>query len=375
MKACIITYDEYINIPYVHKYEEILLKNKITYDIILWNRSGQGIEISDGAENNYLFSMQTNASKLSKIIPFIKWRKDVKAILRKDKYDLLILCTTLPGVLISDILVRDYTKRFILDIRDYTYENWSVYRRFAEKNIGAAGLVIISSKGFQRWLPTGYEYMISHNISNSDYAIEEMQSSSGEKLWTIGFVGGIRYYEINKKLIMQMKNHENFKLLYVGKHHPGCDLLEYCMKNNVNNVEFSSRYNNSQKPEIYNQIDLINSIYGADNEETRTLLPHKLYDCVLYKKPIIVSKGTYLEDVVKKYRLGLAVDIDDENVPQSIEEYIYGFNKNEFINGCRKYIVEALNDEEMCTEKIEEYLKNLRIEGIGLNRRQVTSCV
>ena len=80
-----------------------------------------------------------------------------------------------------------------------------------------------------------------------------------------------------------------------------CDLEGYCKRNNIKNVVFKGEFKNEDKPEIYREIDFINAIYGNKSLEVTTALPNRLYDGILFKKPIIASKGTYLGEVIKKY--------------------------------------------------------------------------
>ena len=76
----------------------------------------------------------------------------------------------------------------------------------------------------------------------------------------------------------------------------------------------------------------------------RLLLPNRLYDCVLFKKPILVSRGTYLEDVVSKYHLGLAIDVENEDVVTAVEEYLKKFDSAQFDRGCQLFLEKVQED-------------------------------
>lgn len=164
MKACIVSYDEYLNIPYVKDYEAILNEHKIKYDFIFWNRSDLH-EFNYKGHNAYNFNWKTKKSKLSKIIPFFLWSRFARGVIKKNSYDFLIICTTVPAILLVDILIKKYRGKYLLDIRDFTYENISIYKYFESKIINASKLTIISSKGFLTWLPKGSKaYVLTHNI-------------------------------------------------------------------------------------------------------------------------------------------------------------------------------------------------------------------
>lgn len=339
MRYLIVTYDDYFNIPYIRFYEDYLTKQNHAYDIVLWNRSQQQVSIP----NAYVFDGRDRHSKLGKIVPFLKWRRFVLSLLNRQKYDRLIILTTMPAVLLADKLLGEYRNCFWLDIRDFTYENITFYKKLVGKLVHAAAAVSISSPAFRTFLPESDKIYLTHNISNQDAAEAHCSLDTDAKPVQIGFVGGIQFEQQNKLLLLQFANNPFFHLKYVGKSHLGCDLKTFCQKNGIQNTEFLPAFTNDEKPAIYQNIQLINCVYGNHNQVVRLLLPNRLYDCVLFKKPIIVSKGTYLEQVVTQYHLGLAVNVETENVVQAVTAYLESFDRNTFEAGCHQFL-----------EKVEE---------------------
>ena len=62
-------------------------------------------------------------------------------------------------------------------------------------------------------------------------------------------------------------------------------------------------------------------------------MPNRLYDALLYKKPILASQDTYLGYIVEKYGIGIAVDIFSDDINKKLEEFlntvdIASMNKN-----------------------------------------------
>lgn len=339
MRYLIVTYDDYFNIPYIKFYEDYLKKHDQAYDIVLWNRSGHEIDIP----NAYVYKARDRHSRVGKLIPFMGWRRFVLDILKKQRYDRLIVLTTLPAVLLADKLLGEYRNRFWFDIRDFTYENVAPYKNLVGKLVDAAAAVSISSPAFRGFLPKSDKIYLTHNISNQDAAEPRCDLAPGNSPITIGFVGGIQFFEQNKLLLQQFANHPGFCLKYVGKPHLGCDLEPFCQKNNINNAEFHPAFTNDRKPAIYRDIQLINCIYGNHNQVVRLLLPNRLYDCVLFKKPILVSSGTYLAEVVAQYHLGISVDVEADDVVQAVNAYLENFDPAVFEQGCRQFL-----------EKVEE---------------------
>ncbi|MBE6007939.1 MAG: glycosyltransferase family 4 protein [Lachnospiraceae bacterium] len=351
MKYLIITYDDYFNVPYIKCYEDSLQRFENHYDIVIWNRSGEKVDIS----NAFVFSAKDSHSKIGKIIPFLRWRMFVIKLLKKNNYDRLIILTTLPAVLLADKLLGKFKNRYWFDIRDFTYENFSVYKGIVGRLVKTAAATSISSPAFRNFLPVNDNIFFTHNISNEDLFEKYCNINVERAPFKIGFVGGIRFVEQNQLLIKQFANNPKYLLKYVGRMHLGCDLPLFCEKNKIDNVEFYPSFINIQKPEIYRSIDVINSIYGDETEIVRLALPNKLYDCALYKKPIMVSKGTYLADVVIKYNLGIAVDIKNEDVVEILERYLEKFDCEKFELGCQNFLESIKEDLKGYTDALYDF--------------------
>ena len=334
MRYLIISYDDYFNIPYIRFYEETLRKEGHTYDIVLWKRSGK----SCGLPNAYEFGGKDHSAKVRKIVPFLRWRKFTLDILKQNHYDRLIILTTMPGILLADHLLGEYKGKYWFDIRDFTYENVFFYKGLVAKLVHGSWATSISSPAFQSFLPNSPRIHLTHNITNEDAAVGHCPLDVTYRPMKIGYVGGIQFVEQNQMLLKQFAHNPDFILKYAGRPHLGCDLQPFCKEQGIKNAEFLPAFTNDQKPGIYQDIHLINSIYGNDNQVVRLLLPNRLYDCVLFKKPILVSKGTYLAEVVARYNLGIAVDPAVDDVAQEIETYLKNFNHQAFDAGCEAFL-------------------------------------
>ncbi|MEG1028063.1 MAG: hypothetical protein RSE07_05175, partial [Oscillospiraceae bacterium] len=114
---------------------------------------------------------------------------------------------------------------------------------------------------------------------------------------------------------------------------------------------------NDQKPELYKNIDVINSIYGDTSLEVTTALPNRLYEACLFKKPIISSKKTYLGEVIALYNLGIVVDVEKDDVLPMINDYVKNFDVSNFKKGCQDFINDVKNDEKIIYSKLDEFIK------------------
>lgn len=358
MKIGIIGFGERNFIPYVEVYENELKKANIQYECIFWDRFNDSLVSKNSNEYTVHVRCEPGISKFKKIIPMLKFKQQIEKILRKEHYTHIIVLTTLPGVLIHKILLKQYADKYILDIRDYSYEKYSWYKKIVEKLIANSYFTAISSNGFKAFLPQSNKIITCHNIG-SDFPKEKegVDLKNKEKI-TIGFVGGIRYFEENCKLINVFANNPKYQLAYIGRKNLDCDLEAYCKRNNIKNVLFQGDFNNADKPEIYKGIDFINSVYGNGSLEVTTLLPNRLYDGILFKKPVLASKGTYLGKIVDEYKLGIVVDINEQNKKfiEIVNTYINNFDKVAFVKKCQKFQERILLEQKSFLNNIKAFI-------------------
>lgn len=334
-------------------YINAIKKFRLPYDIVYFER----YDINRQAEDNeVLFSRYcpTGGSKLKKIGIMIDYMRFINRVAKSDKYYKVIVLTTVPAVMLYETLIKNYKERYILDIRDYTHESNKLYFSMVERLIKSSFMTVLSSKGFLKFLPKSDKYTFTHNIP-VNYSTKDRVIDMNNAI-KIGFVGSVRYYEENVVLINQFANNIKYELHYYGNFTSGCDLEKYCRSSGITNVYFHGAFNNDDKPEIYKNIDFINSIYGIKGLETTTAIPNRLYDSAIYRCPIIVSKNTYLAEVVEQYNMGFAVDINKDNVKDILDRYISNYDKETFTKGCDDLLSIVNEDMHNLKEKIENFM-------------------
>lgn len=342
---------------YTDYYIDELEKSGLTYESIYFERYDMGAE---AGENELLFKeyCPTGGSKVKKIGIMYRYARFVREIIRKGNYKGIMVFTTVPAVMIHDLLIGRYAKRYLFDIRDYTHENIRPYFRIEEKLIHSAFATVISSRGFLKWLPTG-NYVVTHNVARTDPAAYAAKPLDTQNI-RIGYVGSIRYYEPNVQLLNQFRNNDRFRLDYYGTFAKGCDLESYCRENDIHNASFFGRYENDDKKEIYRNIDIINSVYGVQSLETSTLMPHRLYDAAIYKCPIIVSRNSYLAEVVEKYDLGFAADEETESIPELLDAYLKTYDAERFAENCGRFLNDVAEDMKQQKDVIRTFIKKMK---------------
>lgn len=357
-KALIVAFHPRTMTPYSQLYEETAVTQGYTYDIVFWDRF-KNAELERNGNEYIIHRICTlGGSKFKKIPAMYYFRKTVKQIIDRGAYDRIVILNTLPGVLLSDVLLQNYRGRYILDIRDYTYEKYGFYRNRVNHLIDESFISTVSSQGFYRFLKREKSAKVfqNHNISNVLQKISEIPDFKEKAQIRIGFVGAVRYERENAQLIEAFANDERFIVSYYGRFNEGCHLDIYCDRKKIQNVEFHGAFNNEEKPVIYKKIDIINSLYGNDTYDVLFLLPNRLYDSALFKKPIIVSSGTYLTEMVKKYGLGIVADNYTE-LKNKLLQYVDNFDSKKFNENCNRLLADVERDQCILQEQLRKFFK------------------
>lgn len=360
MKILIVDTVSFNRAPYLKWYIDACKKNNVDFDLFLWDRTKTSHLEKDGNMFVFHHKCEFGGNKIKKILPMILYRKKLLQTIKIGQYTHLILINTLAAVMISNFVLNNFDGKYIMDIRDYTYEKYEIYQKIENKLIEHSAFTTLSSRGFLKFIKPNNKIIINHNIGKTDFKIQKPTLNAKEVV-KIGFIGSVRYKKENLNLINALGNNNDYKLIYIGEHVAGCDLESECIKNEIKNVSFIGKYNNDEKPKLYENVDIINSLYGNFSLETTTAIPNRLYDALLYMKPIITTENTYLSEVVKKYGIGISLpgsqNYNQKEYRRKIKDYIKNFEPVTFINNAEKLLKIVMNEQEIYRAKIDEFLQ------------------
>lgn len=355
MKVCIIAFANLRITPYINNYIDLMKKNNIEFDIILWNRELADEKEIDGC-TIYSYDKRQDETRnlLVKVIPMLSYGAFVKKVLRKNKYDTVIVLTSLLGVLLESYLSKKYLKRYIFDIRDYSYEHIKWYYNKMDSLMKNSALNIISSKEFMNFLPKR-EYRVIHNCNFEEIPQNTLKKNTGTL--RVVFAGVIRYFNEHKKFLDKIKNDNRFIFSFHGNGADAEKLQNYCIEEDFKNVEFHGKFSPSEKEDIIENTDLIFNAYGNDNMSIKHLMSNKYYDSIYYKKPLLVNPDTAMAESSK----GIAFECDYEgDTASKLLKWYDDIDVNEFNCTCENYLKKAI-EENKETEKeiLNVLLKNL----------------
>lgn len=350
-KICIIGTSNLKHISLISLYTHIFDELEVPYDLIYIDRYGT-VEKST-AEHQYCYCAKKMTSKLSKIRELLKFRRFAKRLIKKNNYDLLITWQTTGAYLFFDLLLFSYRGRYIVNIRDYVIENNKFFYSLLKRLVAQSVFSTISSEGFLNFLPPA-KYVKVNSINPALIPDESDAYPKMQRPYKIGFAGNCRYFNESYKLIESLKNDERFELWFCGTNSEV--LKKYAECYDIRNVKTLPAFDVSETLSIVQQFDVINSAFGNDAMDNKTLLPIRLYLSVALRKPILATEETQLAKVVSKNGLGFVVK-DYNNLADDLVEYIETLNEKSFFDCCDTFLKNAKKENDDFARMVRKCVK------------------
>ncbi|GAB6688137.1 hypothetical protein BOVMAS28_06540 [Streptococcus uberis] len=332
-KICIVTMGNIYLVPYLQTYT-----NKINspISIIYWDRAN----LNETDDKNTLYRFQHGfKSKVEKVQGYLRYRSFVKKILSEQNYDIVIFLQTLSGLLLSDFLLKKYKNKYIIDVRDYTYEHNKVIFNIEKKLLQNSAMNVVSSEGFLNFLPQKAQYEVAHNVRTwPTNRINNIKNRNKDKEQLhIVFVGYVNYQEQHKKLLLALKNDPRFKISFIGTR--GNELKPFCEQNGITNVNLIDTFESSKTLDYYEDADFVNNLYGNHTPVLDYALSNKLYYAASLNIPILVCADTFMEDISKRHHFGITVDLQTKD---NLGDYLFNSYKqidwNKLEAGCNNFM-------------------------------------
>lgn len=343
--------------PHVKTCLSILDSACVEYDVISWNRRGDDISSLPG--NYHIYNHKTNDyypsyRKFFEIIRFCIYSID---IIKRGDYRSIIIFEIANSLFFYHFLKKYFKNKYILDIRDYSPVcKIRLANYYLKKLICNSHRTVISSEGFKAWLPKWNKYVISHNISpkllNKYKDSIYISPKSPIRLLTIG---NLRDPNTNCDFLRRFENDTNYMLYFVGDGYAQPIIQQCCKERGINNVVFYGHYHKEDETEFYINSEFINCCMD-DNDVNRCLMSNRIYLSVLLKKPIICLRGSFQSAIVEQYCLGVVVD-DINDVKIVLEQYMANFNKEEYLCGCERFLINVAKDQETYINEIVNFTK------------------
>jgi glycosyltransferase involved in cell wall biosynthesis len=329
--------------PRVQKLAEVLVKKANKIVIVAWNRNEFSLPSEQIVEiNDFIYKIVRKKIPaeygigMLNLLPMLKWQKFLFLWLLRNRnnYDIIHACdfdTIIPSILIKLI----FKKKVIYDIFDYYVDSFRIpfilkpIIRFLDKVAMKISDKIIlcdesrlkqisyyNSKKIEIIQNTPKD-MLFYFRSNPNYLYRKNNNL------TLAYVGILQEGRFIKEMIEIFKRHPEWNLI-IGGFGP---LESEIIRNMRENIIFLGRLSYIDALRVYYESDAIFAIYDPSIPNHKFSSPNKLFEAMMLSKPIIVAKGTGIDKLVTKEKIGIVVDYDNtkdtEEALRSLENKLY----------------------------------------------------
>lgn len=142
------------------------------------------------------------------------------------------------------------------------------------------------------------------------------------------FVGAVRYKALLSMASLMAKNHPEHEFHFYGYVAPKFDASQLPQGDNI--FYHGAFKNPVDLPSIYSHVDVLVATYDTDEENVRYAEPNKLYEAIFFRKPIIVSRDTFLQQKAERMGIGFGVNaFDEQDVAKMVAKVAQSYQAQE----------------------------------------------
>lgn len=141
----------------------------------------------------------------------------------------------------------------------------------------------------------------------------EKKPDNEKDIFTIFYLGGIyktRYPNLDK-IILSIKGMKGVELIIGG--YADDNTINELKKNmeNIKNAKFIGKITDEEAIKYTIKADLLFALYDPSGLSNRYLSPNKLFEAMMYAKPILVSENSTMAEIVRENNYGIVVNCRD----------------------------------------------------------------
>lgn len=307
--------------PRVEKQAAALSAAGYQVNILGWDRTGK-FPSSCSIQDVNIERLQINSKYgrgLANLPQLIQWQIRLLVWLIKHRYefDLIHACdfdTIIPAWVLKVI----FNKHLIYDIFDFYADHLqstprvfkSIIRVLDRILINQADAVILVDdvRRAQIYPANPKKLIIVYNTPNN-IPPQKKSSYVSNGQFRIAYIGLLQYERGLLELINTVSKHSEWRLDLAGF---GGDELEIIdLANAQSNIYFHGRIPYQQTLEISSRADVLVATYDPVNPNHKFASPNKLFEAMMLGKPVIVSDGTNIDQIVQDRHCGLVIPYGD----------------------------------------------------------------
>lgn len=299
------------------------LKKENEVKFCAWNRGN--IEFED--KENYIYSSNEGyGKKIKKLLGMKNYLNFIKQTI--NNYNPEIVIASQWDMLLLTIL-SDFKGKIIYENLDLPTSSNKVILKtllLLEKVMLKKIAGIIYASRF--FIPLYSKYKIKELLLEN-YPLREIDEKEFEigkrKKLRISFIGGLRYFETMKNLLIASQDKENIEIYLIGKGPENDKFKNFINENRLKNIFIIDSYKYEEIKKLYLNTDFVWAVYPNRDYNVKFAISNKFFESILFEKPCFFAKDTLLGDFVEQNQIGITVD--PYNVKE-IEDKIAKLNKN-----------------------------------------------
>lgn len=268
---------------------------------------------------NVLGMMENGSSRKN----FITAKKNLDNIIRENGHN----CIYYTFGFLASFLISFKKVAFVYEISDilYAYPKYNkirwIMKLIDRRLINKAQCVVMTSGGFQSFYKRFDQkvLILPNKVNSSLIKIKRNILDTKSHCIRFAFIGAIRYNSIFRFAQTIGERFPNHEFHFYGGAPQSTLNRVHALTTKYKNVILHGPFKSPEDlPQIYYNVDVVVACYDTNSLNECIAEPNKLYESILFCRPIVVSKGTYLADRVAKYKCGFSID-------PSSSESIYSF--------------------------------------------------
>ena len=335
--------------PYVSNYSRILDKAEAEYEIISWNRANK-------EERGIQYNRQETTRSLFGVLgSYFKFAGFVKKTLLAGEYDKVVVFSPQLAIFLGGFLKKHYRGRYIVDYRDLSIEQKPLFGYLFKSALRNSYANVISSPGFKNYLPAGIDYVVCHNFNEEivNKALQDKAEPYTGKNIRVLTIGALRK-DMNIEVIDALGNVDGVELSFVGKGVSSDYLEGYVKEKGYDNISFTGYYRKEDEADIIMSNTFINIVYPLIPSHI-SALSNRFYNSLIYKRPMIVTKGTIQGDYAEKYSVGLVIETCDR-LAEDVHKYLEGFDYEMYCEECDKLLKVFIADNQRFEKVVNGFI-------------------
>lgn len=289
--------------------------------VLGWDRDGFGNEklkqMNIQNVDYYLFNKKMPHGSGKKAFPvmlqFFYWTKKMLSNLGKIDY---VHCCDLDGVIGCFYYIKKNKIPLIYDIYDYYIESHTgipkllkfIIQKMENKVIEKAKITILCTEQRIKQISKAkpQKIVIIHNTPEINVTNTKTKLTTNK--YKLCFIGALTENRLLLEIAKTIKFYPEFEITFGGNGELAFKLRELADKSNQINFLGTLEYKNVLEYE--SKCDLLFAAYSPNIPNHKFSAPNKIYEAMALQKPILVCKGTGIDELVLKEKIGEAIPYD-----------------------------------------------------------------